>query len=327
MFRINRLSVALTCAFAVAIVSMTVVANAQDYPARTIRMIVPFPPGGTVDIVGRTVAHEMSKRLGVSIVVENKGGAGGTIGANDVAKAAPDGYTLLIAATHHSINPSLRKDLPYDSLKELSAIGRVITTPSVLVVGGATPYRTLDDLIREGRKRNNGLNFGSTGMGGVNHLTGELFKAMANVDMVHIPYKGAAPAMTDLIGGQIPIMFDSPPTVVEHVRTGRIRALAVSGGTRSPLLPDVPTFQEAGIAGFEAQGWVGVMGPGGLPSEIRAKLSEALLDYLRTDQARVRFSELGIEAAPLSYQEFDRYFRGEVAKWERVIKGAGISIE
>ena len=299
-------------------------ARSETYPSRPIRVVVPFPPGGTVDIAGRVVAQDLSKALGVSVYVENKGGAGGAIGASEVAKAAPDGYTLLIVATHHSINPGLQKNLPYNPIKDFTAIGRIITTPSVLVVGAGTPYKTLDDLVRQGKQKNNGLNFGSTGVGGVNHLTGELFKSMTGIEMTHIPYKGAAPAMSDLLGGQIPIMFDSPPTVVGQVKAGKIRALAVSSSTRSPMLPEVPTFQEAGIKGFEAMGWVGLVGPAKLPQEIQQKISAALVDFLRTPAAREKFAELGVEAAPLAYAEFDAFFRAEVSKWGQVIERAGI---
>lgn len=307
--------------------SLVSVAQADDYPSRAIRVIVPFPPGGTVDIIGRTIANELTKRLNATVVVENKAGAGGTIGANDVAKAAPDGYTLLIAATHHSINPSLRSNLPYDSLKELRPIARVITTPSVLVVGKATPYMSVGDLIQEGRREGSRLNYGSTGTGGVNHLAGELFKSTAGVHMTHVPYKGAAPAMNDLLGGQIPIMFDSPPTVVQHVEAGRIRALAVSGAKRSPLLPNVPTFEETGLANFRAEGWVGVIGPGNLPDEVVSKLSNAVMDYARTEEARAKFAALGVEAAPMDHKEFDDFFRGELSKWKKVIDAAGIRVE
>lgn len=298
----------------------------EEYPTRSIRMVVPFPPGGTVDIVGRAVAHELGKRVGVPVVVDNKAGAGGAIGASEVARAKPDGYTLLVAATHHSINPSLHKNLPYDP-KELIGIARVITTPSVLVVGAATPFGSVKDLIAAAIRKESKLNYGSTGMGGVNHLTAELFKSVTGVQMQHIPYKGAAPAMADLLGGQIPIMFDSPPTVVEHVRSGRIRALAVSGAERSSLLPDVPTFQEAGIANFEAQGWVGIMGPANLSEEIRSKLSNAINDYLDSPEAKAKFSAMGIDVAPLSHERFDEYFRQELRKWSVVIGNAGIAVE
>lgn len=289
--------------------------------------MVPFPPGGTVDIVGRMIATEVGRRIGATVVVDNKGGAGGTIGAAEVAKAPADGYTLLVASTHHSINPSLQRAMPYDSLKDLAPIGRVITTPSVLVVGAQTPFRTLDDLVKEGVKPNNGLNYGSTGTGGINHLAGELFKATTGASITHVPYKGAALAMNDLLGGHIPIMFDSPPTVVGHMKDGKLRALAVSSRTRSSLLPDVPTFQEAGVRDFEAIGWVGVMGPGGMPEDIRAKISAAILDFLQTAQASEAFIKIGIEAAPMSHGEFNSFFRGEITKWRDVIQRANIRID
>ena len=326
MKRESSLIKVLACVCAALLGFTSLDARTETYASKAIRVVVPFPPGGTVDIVGRVVAQALSKKLGVPVYVENKAGAGGAIGASEVAKAPPDGYTLLIVATHHSINPNLQKNLSYNPLKDFTAIGRVITTPSVLVVGAGTPYKTLDDLVRHGRQKNNGLNFGSTGVGGVNHLTGELFKSMTGVDMTHIPYKGAAPAMSDLLGGQIPIMFDSPPTVVGHVNAGKIRALAVSSSTRSPILPGVPTFQEAGIQ-LEAVGWGGLVGPAGLPPEIQLKLSSALVDFLRTPAAREKFAELGVEAAPMSHAEFDAFFRAEVARWGQVIERAGIRVE
>ncbi len=308
-------------------VAATHMAMAETYPAKPIRFIVPFPPGGTVDIVGRMVANEVGRRIGATVVIENKGGAGGTLGAAEVAKAPADGYTFLVASTHHSINPSLQKSMPYDSLKNLTPVGRAITTPSVLVVGAQTPYRSLQDLVQQGLKPNNGLNYGSTGTGGINHLAGELLKSMTGISMTHVPYQGAAAAMNDLLGGHIPIMFDSPPTVVGHMKEGKLRALAVSARTRSPLLPDVPTFQEAGVRDFEAIGWVGIMGPGGLPEDIRTKVSAAMTDYLQTQPARDAFIKMGIEAAPMPAGEFDAFFRGEIAKWGGVIQRAGIRVD
>lgn len=302
-------------------------AAADPYPSKPVRFVVPFPPGGTVDIVGRTVAAEIGKRIGATVVIDNKGGAGGTIGAAEVAKSPADGYTLLVASTHHAINPGLQKSMPYDSLTDLTPIGRAITTPSVLVVGAQTPFRTLDDLIREGRKPGNGLNFGSTGTGGINHLAGELFKAATGASISHVPYKGAALAMNDLLGGHIPIMFDSPPTVVGHMKEGKLRALAVSSRTRSALLPDVPTFQEAGLRDFEAIGWVGIMAPGGLPEPIAARISAAMREYLQTPQARETFLKIGLEAAPMTHTEFTTFYRGEIAKWREVIQRANIRID
>lgn len=307
-------------------ISVAQAVGAEAYPAKPVRFIVPFPPGGTVDIVGRIVAAEIGRRIGATVVIENRGGAGGTIGAAEVARAPADGYTFLVASTHHSINPSLQK-ISYDSLKDLTPVGRVITTPSVLVVSAKTPFRSLEDLIREGRKPGSGLNYGSTGTGGISHLTAELFKATTGVSMSHVPYKGAALAMNDLLGGHIPIMFDSPPTVVGHVKEGKIRALAVSSRTRSPLLPDVPTFHEAGLRDFEAIGWVGIMGPGALPEDIRAKVSTAMVDFLKTEQARDAFIAMGIEAAPMPFSEFNNFFRGEIKKWGEVIQRANIRIE
>ena len=326
MKRVSGLINVLACVCAVTLGVTSLDARTETYPSKAIRVIVPFPPGGSVDIVGRIVAQDLSKKLGVPVYVENKAGAGGAIGASEVAKALPDGYTLLIVATHHSINPSLQKNLSYNPLKDFTAIGRIITTPSVLVVGAGTPYKTLDDLVRHGKQESNGINYGSTGIGGVNHLTGELFKSMTGVHMTHIPYKGAAPAMSDLLGGQIAVMFDSPPTVVGQVKAGKIRALAVSSSTRSPMLPDVPTFQEAGIK-LETVGWAGLVGPAGLPPEIQLKLSSALVDFVRTPMAREKFAELGVESAPMSHAAFDAFFRAEVAKWGQVIERAGIRAE
>lgn len=321
----NRALIAIACGHF--LVATTISAKAQTYPSKPIHIIVPFPAGGTVDIIGRLVSDEIGKTLNVNVIVENKGGAGGTIGAHAVALAAPDGYTFLVTGTHQVINPSLMKNLPYDGIADFTPIGMLVSAPSVLVVGTATGFQSVADIVRMGKEKNSRLSFGSTGIGGVNHLTGELFKYRTKINMEHVPYKGAAPAMTDLLGGHIPIMFDSPPTVVQHVRSGQLKALAISGTGRSPLLPEVPTFREAGVPGVEALGFVGMFGPAKLPANVVATISAALTHALNTASVQKRVAELGLGKATVAPAEFSKWVQTEAASWAEVIENAKITIK
>jgi len=251
-----------------ALVLATVVsaAHAQGFPSRTVRLIVPFPPGGTTDILAREVGAQLAQKWGVPVTVDNKAGASGTIGSQDVQRSAPDGHTLMITATHHVINPSMRKTLPYDTKADFTSLALIAVVPNVLVVSPGFAPATVAELIRVAKDRPGAISFGSTGIGGANHLSGELFKAMAGVDMVHVPYKGAAPALNDLLGGQIPVMFDSVPGVLPHIRSGKLRALGVTTKARVASLPEVPTIDEAGVRGFEATAWFGMYGPRAMPA-------------------------------------------------------------
>lgn len=303
------------------------VAWAQTYPARSVRILVPFPPGGTTDILAREVAAQASARWGQPVVVENKGGASGTIGSEQVKNAAPDGYSLLLTATHHVINPTLRKSLPYDTKRDFTSIALIATVPNVLVVHPAFPAQSVADLVRLAKEKPGSISFASTGIGGANHLSGELFKVMAGVDMVHVPYKGAAPAMNDLIAGHVPVMFDGLTGVVPQLSAGKLRALGVTTLRRVPAIPQVPTIDEAGVKGFEVTSWFGLYGPPNIPVGVVARLSSEMLAVLATAEIRERFARHGADPGTLSQPEFTRFVESEIDKWSRVIEQARIPKE
>ena len=302
-------------------------AHAQGYPSKPVRIVVPFPPGGTTDILARDLANQLGQRWKQSVLVENKAGAGGTIGTAEVAKAAADGYTLLVTATHQVINPSLMKKLPYDARRDFTPIALVGAVPNVLVVHPSLNVKSVQEFVALAKSQPGKLSFGSTGIGGSNHLSGELFKAMTGIDMTHIPYKGAAPAMNDLLGGQIPVMFDSVPTVIQHVKSGKLRALGVTSMTRSASLPEVPTIDESGVKGFEATAWFGMYAPGGLPAEVTARLSADLQAVLKSDAVRESFAKYGVEPGTPPQAQFAAFYAAELDKWARVIERAGVKQE
>ncbi|MCC6210413.1 MAG: tripartite tricarboxylate transporter substrate binding protein [Burkholderiales bacterium] len=300
---------------------------AQTYPAKAVRIIVPFPPGGTTDILAREVAMAAGARWGQTVVVENKGGASGTIGSEQVKGSAPDGYTLMITATHHVINPGLRKSLPYDTKRDFTSIALVATVPNVLVVNPAFPAQSVADLVRMAKAKPGSISFASTGIGGANHLSGELFKIMAGVDMVHVPYKGAAPAMNDLIAGHVPVMFDGLTGVLPQLGAGRLRALGVTTLRRVPALPNVPTIDEAGVKGFEVMSWFGLYGPANIPAATLQKISTDVLAVLGTPEMKERFAKHGAEPGGFSQPDFTRFVEAEIDKWVRVIEQAKIAKE
>jgi tripartite-type tricarboxylate transporter receptor subunit TctC len=300
---------------------------AQTYPARPVRILVPFPPGGTTDILARELAAQASARWGQPVVVENKGGASGTIGSEQVKNAAPDGYSLLLTATHHVINPSLRKSLPYDTKRDFTSIALIATVPNVLVVHPAFPAQSVADLVRMAKEKPGSISFASTGIGGANHLSGELFKVMAGVDMVHVPYKGAAPAMNDLIAGHVPVMFDGLTGVVPQLSAGKLRALGVTTLRRVPAIPQVPTIDEAGVKGFEVTSWFGLYGPANIQAGVVARLSREMLALLAAAEIRERFAKHGADPGTLSQPEFTRFVESEIDKWGRVIEQARIPKE
>ena len=302
-------------------------ARAAGYPEQLVTIVVPFPAGGTTDILAREVAHELSQRWKQSVIVENKGGASGSIGSRQVAEAKPDGYTLLITATHHVINPSLLKNLPYDTRRAFTPLALIAMVPNVLVVHPDFPARSVADLIRMAKENPGAINFGSAGVGGANHLSGELFKWMAGVDMTHVPYKGAAPAMNDLLGGQIPVMFDSVPGVLPHVQAGKLRALGVTTRTRVAALPDVPTIDEAGVEGFEATAWFGLYGPANMPQPLVEKIWTDVAAVLRSAHIEEKFGKLGAEAGTPPQPEFARFVAAEIDKWSEVIRRANITLD
>lgn len=311
----------------VAAMALPALAPAQNYPVQPVRIVVPFPPGGTTDILARQLAAELHKVWGQTVVVENRAGASGTIFSEQLAAMPPDGYTLMLTATHHVINPGLYKNLRYDTRTAFTPISLVASVPNVLVVNHAFPPRTVQELIAYARQHPGKVDFGSSGTGGANHLSGELFKSMTGIQMTHIPYKGAAPALNDLLGGQIPVMFDSVPGVIQHIKSGRLRALGVTSLKRSPALPAVPTLDEAGVKGFEATAWFGLYGPGRMAPDLARKLSSDVLKALASPEVRKEFSAQGAEPGTMTQPQFAAFVDAEITKWSKVIADAHVKID
>lgn len=293
---------------------------------RAARIVVPFPPGGTTDILARDLAQVWSEGFDIPAVVDNRSGAGGTVGSAEVARAAPDGSTLLVTATHHVINPSLMRQLPYDPRKDFTPLALLATVPNALVVHPSLPVRSVAELIAYAKANPGKLVFGSAGIGGANHLAGELFRAMTHIDITHVPYRGAAPAMNDLLGGQIPMMFDSLPTVLPQLANGTLRGLAVTSLTRSPQAPDLPTMDEAGVKGFEATAWFGLYGPGGMQVALADRLNEKARAALATPDMKQRVARQGAEGGTMERAAFARFVLAEMEKWGEVVRRANVQI-
>ena len=296
------------------------------YPDKPIRLVVPYTPGGVTDLLARAVAKALSERVQQAVIVDTRAGAGGNIGAGVVAKSPADGYTLLMgSAATQAINASLYKRLPYDHIKDFAPITLVAEVPNILVVNPLIPARNVSELIAYGKANPDKLSFGSSGTGGTIHLSGELFKSMAGVKMLHVPYKGSAPAVSDLLAGQINLMFDS--SVAPYVKSGKLRALAVTSAKRSPVLPDVPTMAEAGLPGYEATAWFGILAPAGTPPSIVDKLNKNLVAILRDAEMRKWMQSQGADAIGDTPSEFAAYIKTETAKWACVVKEAGVSAD
>ena len=291
------------------------------------KIVVPFPPGGTTDILARVLANELTKKWGQSVVVDNKPGASGTIFSEQLTNMPPDGYTLMVTATHHVINPSLYKNLKYNTRTDFTPISLVAGVPNVLVVNPAFPVNSIQELITFAKANPGKVMFGSSGTGGANHLSGELFKSMAKIDMVHVPYKGAAPALNDLLGNQISVMFDSIPGVLSHIKAGKLRALGVTSLTRSSALPNVPTISESGLKGFEALAWFGMYAPPQMSPDLLKKISGDVVAALQSPQVKNQFSEQGADAGNMSQAEYAKYVDAEISKWAKVISDANIKID
>ena len=315
-------------ALAAAVVAAPLAAHAQAWPAKPVTIVVPFAAGGTTDILARVIGQALNKELGQSVLVDNRAGAGGNIGAQLAAKAVPDGYTLFMGTVGtHAINQSLYKKLPFDPVKDFAPLTRVAMVPNLLVAHPNKPYRNVKELVAYAKANPGKVNFGSSGSGSSIHLSGELFNALAKVDMVHVPYKGSAPAVTDLVGGQIDIMFDNMPSAIQHVRSGRLRALAVTTAKRSPELPDVPTIAEAGVPGYEATSWFGMFAPAGTPAPVVARLNSALAKVLADPAVKKKLAEQGAEPYSETPEQFAEFIRKESAKWSKVVKESGASAD
>jgi tripartite-type tricarboxylate transporter receptor subunit TctC len=313
---------------AAALIAAATCASAQTYPSKPIRLVVPFPPAGTTDILAREVGQRLTQVLGQSVVIDNRPGAAGNIGSEIVAKAAPDGYTLeLCTVSTHAINPGLYSKLPYDHVKDFAPVILVARVPNVLEVTPSLPVNTVADLIKLAKEKPGQINFASSGSGTSIHLSGELFKTMAGVDMVHVPYKGSAPALVDLVGGQVQVMFDNLPSSLQQIKAGKLRAVAVTSAQRAPVLPDVPTIAESGLPGFEATSWFGVLAPAGTPPEIIKRLNTEIDKWLQTPEAKEKLLAQGAAAAGGSPEEFATYIRSETDKWAKVIKASGAKVD
>jgi tripartite-type tricarboxylate transporter receptor subunit TctC len=302
-------------------------ARAQEFPTQPVKLVVPFPPGGTTDILARQLAAELQARWGKPVVVDNRAGASGTIFSEQFARTPADGYTLMLTATHHVINPGLYKNLRYDTRTDFTPLAQVAAVPNVLVVHPSFAPRSLQELVAHAKAHPGKVNFGSAGAGGANHLSGELFKAMAGVDMVHVPYKGAAPALNDLLGGQIPMMFDSVPGVIQHIQSGKLRALGVTSLKRSAALPNVPTIDESGLKGFEATAWFGLYAPGRMAPALRDRIAADVLQVLKSPAIHAQFEKLGAEPGTLTQAQFAGFVDAELKKWSKVISEARVTLD
>ena len=300
----------------------------QDYPEKTIRIIVPYSPGGTADMLARTIGQTMAESLGQQVIIDNRPGAGGNIGADLAAKAAADGYTLLMGTVAtHAINPNLYPKIPFDAARDFAPIVLVATLPNILVVNPSVAARNTKELIALAKSKPGELAFASAGNGTSQHLSGELFKKMTGVDMTHVPYKGSAPAVTDLVGGQVQLMFDNIPSSLPQVRAGKLRALAVTGPRRSPVLPDLPTVSEAGLTGFSMTSWFALFAPAGTPAKIVLRLNKEAGKAIASKELRQRWMAQGIEPAGGTPEELDAFRRIEAPKWGKIVRDSGARVE
>jgi tripartite-type tricarboxylate transporter receptor subunit TctC len=301
---------------------------AAAYPERPIRLVVPAAAGGAIDVVGRIVGLKLGEQLGQTIVIDNRGGANNIIGTEIAARSPPDGYTLLITAGAHTINPAVYRKLPYDALRDFTPISHIANSGGlVIVVHPSFGARTLQQLIEMARASPGKIAYGSAGFGNSTHIAGEMFQVMAGVKLIHVPYKGAGPAVNDLLGGQIPLMFGPSPVVVPMVQAGRLRPLAFTGLKRSSQLPDVPTVDEAGVKGYENSGWYGMYGPRGVPKAIVARLNAALVAIVQMPDTRERFAALNLEPVGSSPEQFAQFLKDDLEKYARIAKAAGIKPE
>jgi tripartite-type tricarboxylate transporter receptor subunit TctC len=303
-------------------------AYSQDYPAKPIRIIVPASPGGAADILSRTIAQKLADAWGQQVIVDNRTGASGIIGAELAAKSPADGYTLMMGfAGNMAVNPSLFAKLPYDSVKDFAPVSLVALSPLMLVANPAVPARSVSEFIALAKARPGQLNFASTGNGSTQHLSAELFKSMAGIDITHIPYKGSSLAYPDLISGQVSLMFDNMLSLLPYARSGKVRALAVTGDRRSPAMPELPTIAEAGVPGYAAVGWYGVFAPAGTDARIVNKLSAEIYRILKLPEVNERLLGLGAEPAGSTPEEFAAHISAEIAKWAKVVKDSGARID
>ena len=315
------------CAITAALV-LPAPASAQDYPTRAIRLVVPYPAGGTTDILARLAAVQLGERLKQPVVVDNRAGASGAIGSAEVARAAPDGYTLLMAtASSHGINAALYKKLPYDAVKDFAPVTMLASTPNIIVVNPSVPAKNLKELIALAKAQPGKLNFGSTSLGGSPHMSAELLKMQAGIDIVHVPYKGAAPMLSDLLGGQIQIGFDNLPSTINFVNTGKVRAIAVTTPQRWPGAPDIPTVVESGLSNYEVSGWFGLLAPAGTPKAVLDTLQSAVAQAVQQPEVARQLRDLGAEPVANKPEAFARDIAADVEKWRKVVQVTGVKLD
>lgn len=303
------------------------VAHSQPYPTRPIRLVVPYPPGGGTDIIARIVGQKLTENLGQQIIVDNRGGAGGTIGTDIVAKSVPDGYTILMAPTSHVINPSIYSKLPYDTVKDFVPITFAVSATILLVVHPSVPAKSVKELIALAKARPGQLNFGSAGNGTVFHLAAELFKRQAGIDMVHVPFKGGGPTIANLVAGQVSLAFETMLALSPFLKAGRVRALAVASAKRSSVMPELPTIAELGFPSIVAENWYGVYAPAGTSKAIISRLNTEIVKILRTQEVKERFQGLGTEVVASTAEELAEYIRTEIEKWSKTAKEAGARVD
>lgn len=310
-----------------AVSSLAAAQTAAPWPTRPITLVVTYPPGGGADAMARLIAPRLGEALGQSVIVENKPGAGGQIGAASVAKAVPDGHTLMLDASSFAVNPSLYRKLPYDADKAFRAIGVIALFPNVLLVNAQFPAQNVAELMAAARAKPGAVSFASSGNGSAQHLAGALFEGAAKVEMVHIPYKGGGPALNDVIGGQVPLFFGNLASTLPHIQSGKLRALAVTATKRSPILPEVPTLAEAGVSGAEVYEWNAVFAPAGTPETVVGKVSAALKTALDAPEVKARIAQLGGEIQKTDPDTAQRFVREQTTLWARVVKARAISVE
>jgi tripartite-type tricarboxylate transporter receptor subunit TctC len=322
----------LLCAFLLVVASLSgaiaPAAGADAFPSHTVKLVVPFPPGGSLDIVGREIAQKLTEAWGQSVVVENKPGAGGNIGADFVAKSAPDGYTVVMGAlSTHAVNPTLYPKMPYDAVKDFAPISMIAITPNVLVVPVNSPISSVKDLIAAAKAKPGKLAFASGSNGSAGHLAGELFKVETHTDVIHVPYKGAAPATQGLLAGDTQFMFDNLANAMAQVKGGKLKALAVTTAKRSPLAPDLPTMTEAGLPGFDISTWFGLMAPAGTPKDVVARWNRDLVKILESPDMKQKLALQGAESTPMTPEAFAAFIASEVPKYAKIIKASGATID
>jgi len=312
----------------IAALAFSLAAQAQEFPVRPVRIVVPWPPSGNVDITARTVAPALGEALGQQVIVDNRAGAAGTIGSAAVAKSAPDGYTLLLGSSGTiTAGPAVFKTLPYDPVKDFVAVGGIQSVAIVLTAAPKTPVSSFQEFVSLAKAKPGGLSIASAGSGSSNHLAIELFMRMADVKLLHVPYKGSGPAITDLLGSQVESMMDQLTASIGHIREGRIKPLAITSRTRSPLLPNVPTLEELGVTGYEASTFTGIFAPAGTPQPVLSRLNAALAKALANDTVRERYHGMGVEIMDMSQAQFAAYVRGDFDKWRRVAREGNIVVD